>query len=138
MDSTGLRAGDIMKLAFGGKSNNIGTKYAQAERTLYMQLALVSEELSEKCWRMIREGTDLVLAGDDWVELCVYSFVRSFVLFVRSFTRHFGSSHFSIVTASGGSGPPLATPIWARHSLLRSATCQHACVDIVLPAALAA
>mmetsp|Transcript_36605 Transcript_36605/g.105267 ORF Transcript_36605/g.105267 Transcript_36605/m.105267 type:complete len:842 (-) Transcript_36605:132-2657(-) len=68
IDSTGLRQGDIMKLAFGGKSNSIGTKYAQAERNLYMQLALVSEELSEKCWRMIREGTDLTLAGEDWVE----------------------------------------------------------------------
>lgn len=41
----------------------------RAMRTgLYYQLALTSEELSEKCWRYIREETHIVLAGDDWVE----------------------------------------------------------------------
>eukprot|EP00405_Crypthecodinium_cohnii_P021056 CAMPEP_0206478250 /NCGR_PEP_ID=MMETSP0324_2-20121206/35915_1 /ASSEMBLY_ACC=CAM_ASM_000836 /TAXON_ID=2866 /ORGANISM="Crypthecodinium cohnii, Strain Seligo" /LENGTH=933 /DNA_ID=CAMNT_0053954467 /DNA_START=235 /DNA_END=3036 /DNA_ORIENTATION=+ len=63
-DASGLGAAEAAKIAAGTRQ----AKYATFEKSLYRRLTLLSEELWERCWRNIREHTEAVLAGDDWLE----------------------------------------------------------------------
>jgi len=74
-DFTGLRQAEIMKLTSNGRADS---RFIQFEKNLYQQIALTSEELSEICWRNVREHTEVVLAGDDWVEQSPET-IRSFL-----------------------------------------------------------